>query len=173
MRGQVYKGNPLDDEKTPDIPGIWAEYTPKTNLIWLLFLLKNLLKHKQPEQHQPPSQPPPREPLTPRHANRNMKKPCTTSAKSDLKKKKKTISIAADTTHAEENKENGLGNGQSQQQQQEQEQIAALKKTLSDRLSKVLELLDLKDGHEDMCCAADLVAYAIDSQWLDEKDFFT
>ncbi|GMG11066.1 unnamed protein product [Aspergillus oryzae var. brunneus] len=51
-------------------------------------------------------------------------------------------------------------------------QVSQLKTTLEDRLRAVLDLLHLEHGHEDMCCAADLVAYAIDSQWLDEKDFF-
>lgn len=53
-----------------------------------------------------------------------------------------------------------------------QTHVAQLKKTLENRLKTVLDLLDLEDGHEDMCCAADLIAYAIDSQWLEEKDFF-
>jgi serine/threonine-protein kinase haspin len=39
-------------------------------------------------------------------------------------------------------------------------------------METVLNLLDLEHGHEDMCCAADLVAYAMDSQWLVEQDFF-
>lgn len=51
-------------------------------------------------------------------------------------------------------------------------QIAQLKQMLEDRLNAVLDLLDLEHGHEDMCCAADLVAYAMDSQWLAEQDFF-
>lgn len=50
--------------------------------------------------------------------------------------------------------------------------ISQLKQTLDHRLKAVLELLDLEHGHEDMCCAADLVAYAMDSQWLGEQDFF-
>lgn len=50
--------------------------------------------------------------------------------------------------------------------------IASFQQKLTDRLHKVLELLDLEHGREDMCCAADLVAYAIDQHWLDEKDFF-
>lgn len=51
-------------------------------------------------------------------------------------------------------------------------QVSHLKQTLEERLKSVLELLDLEHGHEDMCCAADLVAYAMDSQWLAEQDFF-
>ncbi|KAJ6171416.1 hypothetical protein N7470_000483 [Penicillium chermesinum] len=53
-----------------------------------------------------------------------------------------------------------------------QAHVAGLRQTLEDRLKAVLELLDLEHGHEDMCCAADLVAYAMDSQWLAEEDFF-
>jgi serine/threonine-protein kinase haspin len=52
------------------------------------------------------------------------------------------------------------------------EHVGVFKQKLFDRLNKVLELLDLESGHEDMCCAADLVAYAIDSKWLSEEDFF-
>ena len=50
--------------------------------------------------------------------------------------------------------------------------VTQLEQTLEDRLKAVLKLLDLENGHEDMCCAADLVAYAMDSQWLVEDDFF-
>jgi serine/threonine-protein kinase haspin len=50
--------------------------------------------------------------------------------------------------------------------------VCRLKNTLEERLKAVLGLLDFETGHEDMCCAADLVAYAMDSQWLGEEDFF-
>lgn len=50
--------------------------------------------------------------------------------------------------------------------------LMSFQKTIDDRLNKVLQVLDLEHGREDMCCAADLVAYAIDQAWLDERDFF-
>lgn len=53
-----------------------------------------------------------------------------------------------------------------------QARIAQLEKIIEDRLSAVLGLLDLEHGHEEMLCAADLVAYAMHSQWLTEEDFF-
>jgi serine/threonine-protein kinase haspin len=52
------------------------------------------------------------------------------------------------------------------------EALTKVQAALTDRLNKVLEILDLEHGRDDMCCAADLVAYAIDQQWLDESDFF-
>ncbi|GLB18245.1 hypothetical protein AtubIFM61612_008136 [Aspergillus tubingensis] len=155
MRAEVYHGEPLKTEKSPDIPGIWAEYVPRTNLVWLVFLLKSLLKNRKSEPVATAPTTPARQPLAPCSPNKGLKKQV---AKSPLEKIK-----------------------QQHQQQLEyrprvtaatQEYISQLKKTLEDRLQAVLELLDLESGHEDMCCAADLVAYAIDTQWLDEKDFF-
>lgn len=155
MRAEVYHGEPLKTEKSPDIPGIWAEYAPRTNLVWLVFLLKSLLKNRKSEPVATAPTTPARQPLAPCSPNKGLKKQV---AKSPLEKIK-----------------------QQHQQQLEyrprvtaatQEYISQLKKTLEDRLQAVLELLDLESGHEDMCCAADLVAYAIDTQWLDEKDFF-
>ena len=141
MRAQVYKGNPVNTEKTPDIPGIWAEYAPRTNLIWLRFLLKMLLNNRKPEAPEPTALP-----------------PCFPSK--DIKRapgsgKKHTVT---DTIQP------GLD---------VRNDVSQLKRTLEDRLNAVLELLDLEYGHQDMCCAADLVAFAIDAQWLDEKDFFS
>ncbi|KAL6229975.1 hypothetical protein BDW75DRAFT_249143 [Aspergillus navahoensis] len=147
MRAQLYKGNPIDTEKTPDIPGIWAEYAPRTNLIWLRFLLKMLLKNRKPEAPEPPSLNQ-RQPLAPCSPNKEIKK----AAK--LGKKKHDA-----------NSEIQLGSDF-------HPRIAQLKRTLEERLRAVLELLDLEHGHEAMCCSADLVAFAIDAHWLDERDFF-
>ncbi|KAL4739596.1 hypothetical protein BDV11DRAFT_215127 [Aspergillus similis] len=146
MRAQLYKGNAIDTEKTPDIPGIWAEYAPRTNLIWLRFLLKMLLKNRKHETPEPPSQNQ-RQPLAPCSPNKKIKK----GAKSG-KKKQDAISVQ-------------LGSDA-------HSRITQLRRTLEERLVAVLELLDLEHGHEDMCCSADLVAFAIDAQWLDERDFF-
>lgn len=141
MRAEVYTGNPMATEKTPDIDGIWGEYAPRTNLIWLLFLLKILLKNRRD-----PSQ---RKPLATCSPNQNVPK------KRGRPKKgaEKGLVKKANSNEA-------------------QSHVTRLKKTLEERLTAVLDLLDLEHGHEDMCCAADLVAFAIDSRWLDEKDFF-
>ncbi|KAL4909152.1 hypothetical protein BDW74DRAFT_78043 [Aspergillus multicolor] len=148
MRAQLYKGNPVNTEKTPDIPGIWAEYAPRTNLIWLRFLLKMLLKNRKPEASESSTQKQ-RQPLAPCSPNKEIKK----EAKSSKKKHEAPSAIKPSSdVHSK---------------------IAELKRILEERLLAVLELLDLEHGHEDMCCSADLVAFAIDAQWLDERDFFS
>lgn len=154
MRATLYTGNPLDTEKSPNIPGIWAEYVPRTNLVWLLFLLKTLLKNRKPDVPQTVSQPQ-RKALAPCSPNR------TSEKKPSAKNKPKA-------------KENNTAEAllKERQTKEMQAHVSRLKQTLEDRLKTVLELLDLEHGHEDMYCAADLVAFAMDSQWLDEKDFF-
>ncbi|KAL2829780.1 hypothetical protein BDW59DRAFT_142020 [Aspergillus cavernicola] len=147
MRAQLYNDNPLDTEKTSDIPGIWAEYSPRTNLVWLRFLLKMLLKNKKSEAQAAAGQTL-RQPLAPCSSNAEIKK----AAKSG-KRRESSIEVQfSSDAHAK---------------------VTHLKRTLEDRLTAILELMDLEHGHEDMCCAADLVAFAIDAQWLDEKDFFS
>ncbi|KAJ5832957.1 hypothetical protein N7474_001268 [Penicillium riverlandense] len=154
MRATLYTGNPLETEKAPNIPGIWSEYAPRTNLVWLLFLLKNLLKNRKPEASQPPPQPA-RKALAPCSPNRS---PMNKSGKNEKNKAKE--SNMADIRVKE------------RQTKDIQNRIGRLKQTLEGRLKSILELLDLEHGHEDMCCAADLVAYAMDQQWLEDKDFF-
>ncbi|PYI03388.1 hypothetical protein BO78DRAFT_322896 [Aspergillus sclerotiicarbonarius CBS 121057] len=149
MRAQLYHGDPLQTEKSPDIPGIWAEYAPRTNLVWLIFLLKSLLRSRKSEPTTSTStstpSPTPRQPLAPCSPNKTVTKQAL-GKKQEHNKRRVTAAT--------------------------QEYISQLKRTLEDRLHTVLELLDLENGHEDMCCAADLVAYAIDTQWLGEEDFF-
>ena len=142
MRATLYSGNPAETEKLPDIPGIWAEYAPRTNLVWLLFLLQSLFKNRKPEP-QP-------------QAQRKALAPCSPNMKA-----LKTQSEGSAKDSAKEHRPKALQAG-----------VSRLKKTLEERLTAVLGLLDLETGHEDMCCAADLVAYAMDSQWLGEEDFF-
>lgn len=163
MRSEVYKSNPLDQEKSANIPGIWSEYAPRTNLIWLLFLLKNLLKHKKDDQGKQP-QAPRRQPLGPSsgNVNKNLKPKSTMKSQKSQSGKKKTKILSTE-----------VENDKKQSSNSDEEPLKKVEQTLSSRLDQVLELLDLEHGHEDMCCAADLVAYAIDSQWLHEKDFFT
>lgn len=154
MRATLYTGNPLETEKTGDIPGIWAEYAPRTNLVWLLFILKNLLKHRKPEPAQQPAQAT-RNPLAPCSPNLRLEK---RSAKHNSLKEKPVDDRSALMKNQSNKDLHGC--------------VAQLKQTLETRLVAILDLLDLENGHEDMCCAADLVAYAMDSGWLTEQDFF-
>ncbi|KAL5343665.1 hypothetical protein BJX70DRAFT_117913 [Aspergillus crustosus] len=147
MRAQLYKGNPLDTVKTPDIPGIWAEYAPRTNLVWLRFLLKMLLKNKK-KGNQDTAGEALRRPLAPCSSNKRINKTAKTSKKQSATAEQQPTSDG----HA---------------------RVSQLKLALEERLNAVLELLDLERGHEEMCCSADLVAFAIDAQWLDERDFFS
>lgn len=153
MRATLYTGNPAETEKTPDIKGIWAEYAPRTNLVWLLFILKNLLKNQKPEISQPAA-PAQRKALAPCSPNRKL-----TEAGSFKSKSTKDHEAAGSLVKERQTKDLSA-------------RVSKLKQTLEDRLHSVLELLDIEHGHEDMCCAADLVAYAMDSQWLAEQDFF-
>lgn len=156
MRATLYTGIPTETEKIPDIPGIWAEYAPRTNLVWLLFLLKNLLKNRKPQSAQPVTQPQ-RMALATCSPNRVMMSPLSKGKGKALQTK--DIGLESDLARKGQTKEIHA-------------RVSKLKQTLEDRLKTVLDLLDLEHGHEDMCCAADLVAYAMDSQWLAEQDFF-
>ncbi|KAJ5518537.1 hypothetical protein N7453_000959 [Penicillium expansum] len=148
MRATLYTGCPIETEKVADIPGIWAEYSPRTNLVWLLFLLQSLFKNRKPEAL--PAQP--------------QRKALASCSPNKMTPKLET---------AKGKDQNMVGSLVKERQTKEmQAGISRLKQTLNDRLNAVLELLDLEHGHEDMCCAADLVAYAMDSQWLGEQDFF-
>ncbi|CAG8876999.1 unnamed protein product [Penicillium nalgiovense] len=150
MRATLYTGCPTETEKVADIPGIWAEYSPRTNLVWLLFLLQSLFKNRKSEPS--PTQPQPqRKALASCSPNKITRKPETAKGKDQ--------NMAESLVKERQTKDVQAG-------------ISRLKQTLDDRLKAVLELLDLEHGHEDMCCAADLVAYAMDSQWLGEQDFF-
>ncbi|KAJ5155240.1 hypothetical protein N7492_008043 [Penicillium capsulatum] len=154
MRATLYTGNPAETQKTEDIPGIWTEYAPRTNLVWLLFILKNLLKNRKPEPAQQHIQ-----------ATRNPLAPCSPNRKLDKQSKEtksaKTHSGDSDSALVKDRYSKDL-----------HARAAQLKQTMENRLLAVLKLLDFEHGHEDMCCAADLVAYAMDSGWLAEQDFF-
>ena len=149
MRAQLYTGSPANTEKQPDIPGIWSDYAPGTNLVWLRFLLINLLKNRKAEI--PPKTT--RKPLAPCSPNKNI-----TDTKKSKKQRgeQKSSPLAVKQIHAAD----------------AELHISQWKKLLGDRLESVLDLLDIEHGSEDMCCAADLVAYTIDLQWLGEEDFF-
>lgn len=150
MRAQVYTGNPLDSEKPPVFSGIWAEYAPGTNLIWLLFILKNLLKYVKRQGCGSLQTNQSRQPLKTCSDRMNVHQALLTHDKPS--NQESTTSKYKDQT---------LSN-----------LLASWEQKLDDRLNKILELLDLENGRDDMCCAADLVAYAIDQHWLSERDFF-
>jgi serine/threonine-protein kinase haspin len=154
MRATIYTGNPTETEKTPDVPGIWAEYVPRTNLVWLLFLLKNLLKNCKSEPTQPVAAAQ-RKALASCSPNLGMMSPQPKGKPS----KTKDISVKGDLVRQRQTKDI-------------QARVSQFKQTLEGRLKNVLDLLDLEHGYEDMCCAADLVAYAMDSEWLAKQDFF-
>lgn len=165
MRGQLYTGNPLVLEKQRNIQGIWAEYAPRTNLIWLLFILKNLVKHMEHKDYTlytnniPEKQS--RLPLQPRPEKANKRQLSSPSSTDDSSCSLKSIdNPMTNDTHKKKN-DNNIG-----------QTIMRFQTTLNDRLTQILEILDLEHGRDDMCCAADLVAYAIDQRWLDESDFF-
>lgn len=140
MRAQVYKGDPLDPDQAPNIPGQWEIYNPGTNLIWLLFLLKNLLKNRKPEKVYQVA----RKPLAGRSANGIIHNKRSQSGKVTLSK-----ACAEPKTSP----------------------TSDLEAKLLERLHTVGDLLDLEEAEESMCCAGDLVAFAVDSQWLGENDF--
>ncbi|KAJ5899766.1 hypothetical protein N7495_004510 [Penicillium taxi] len=123
MRAALYHGQPSQTEKTADIPGVWGEYSPRTNLVWLVFLLKSLLKNVVPGL-------------------------------------------------SEEECEDLGKNFSPKVMRLEEEETSTVAQNFKERLDSVLCLLDFATGHEDICCAADLIAYAIDSKWLVAQDFF-
>lgn len=173
MRTAVYKIMTADDKITSDIiPGIWSEYAPRTNIVWLLFLLKNLLKNRKPEpaptagQNQQ-KQRHERKPLAPCSTNSSLAGQFARTDNHNTKKTTGNEKAAATLVQQRQARSSETGgNGETQLQ------VAVFKKVLEERMVSVLELLDLEHGSEEMCCAADLVAYAIDEGWLDEKDFF-
>jgi serine/threonine-protein kinase haspin len=146
MRGQLYTGNPLAQEKERNIQGIWAEYAPRTNLIWLLFILKNLMKHVEQKDYN-------LHPIS--NAPQNQ-------SRQPLQSRPEKANKGVSPSPADEKKKNTNINGT----------LMTFQTKLSDRLNQILAILDLERGRDDMCCAADLVAYAIDQRWLDEGDFF-
>lgn len=154
MRSELYTGNPANPEKPADVPGIWSEYAPGTNIVWLRFLLKNLLKNKKDEIR----------PTQPQTTQRKALAPCSPNKQNIVISKQSGQKQGKDSGNRPLVQRINIAEAQLQATQ--------WRKILDDRLEAVLDLLDLEHRHEDMCCAADLVAYAIDSQWLEERDFF-
>ena len=156
MRTAVYETAVSSDAKSLSIivPGIWSTYAPRTNIVWLLFLLKNLLKNRKPDVVSPSD--------LPDQQKQHKRKPLAPCSTNSLHAKHVDNGTKATGDH----KQTGTDYGETLLQ------VSVFKKVLEERMVSVLELLDLEHGSEDMCCAADLVAYAIDEGWLDEEDFF-
>jgi serine/threonine-protein kinase haspin len=180
MRSFVYTGNPLDETRPPVITGIWSEFIPKTNLIWLLFILKMLLKSRLPEpvsvsstKYSPTfTSPHKRPPLTACPSKGNIKKSVSDSTKKEQAIKENPAAIPALHSILQSRQHHLLKQTPQHIDEQLERDFSVLQHDLSKRLNTVLDLLDLEHGRDDMCCAADLVAYAIDVGWLDQRDFF-
>ncbi|KKZ59989.1 hypothetical protein EMCG_00831 [[Emmonsia] crescens] len=170
MRSEVYhQDNLLSPTQPPSRPGQWKHYNPRTNLIWLSFLLQMLLEKHMPscayQQAMPEQQ---RQPLTPRPANHKLDNDSIhQSDNGDIvscKSSKKKLQV----------KRGGGNDGRKldaakQQQQQQQQQL--LQEELALRLRTTADMLSVESGIEDLYCAGDLVAFAIGSGWLGEGDF--
>ncbi|PGH21636.1 HASPIN protein kinase [Polytolypa hystricis UAMH7299] len=163
MRSQLYRNEPLNPVQLPNEQGIWEEYNPRTNLIWLLFILKMLLKKcEKPEVQAPPLDS--RKPLGPRSANNKLSNKVSVGKNVPLKgkpakQKPGNTPITATTT------------GEISAAVTSSTTASSLAMDLWDRLQTTLEMLDLEDGDETLYCAGDLVAFAIGAQWLKEGDF--
>ncbi|KAK2877771.1 hypothetical protein FQN49_001198 [Arthroderma sp. PD_2] len=121
----------------------WKSYKPRTNLIWLSFILTTLVNKCRIEKLIPTQ----RQPLGQRSANSNLQP-------KGSKAKRKPTSNSKEKQDTEESKLSG------------EVQLA-----LFERLETVQDLLELEDEYENLSCAGDLVAIAIGSQWLAESDF--
>ncbi|ODH12583.1 HASPIN protein kinase [Paracoccidioides brasiliensis] len=188
MRSQVYHQDDLLSPTQPATkPGQWKNYNPRTNLIWLSFLLQMLMKKTKPspcpfprpapgqrQQQQPQQQPQQqrRRPLTQRPANRKLdnnilinhgNSPCKT-----LKNEKKT-----QQPHVTRDDENGNRGEKAGSGVDVDLDIAwrKLEEELGMRLQTTAEMLSVQCGIEELCSAGDLVAVAIGAGWLGEGDF--
>src|SRR5436190_3002716 len=139
MRSQVYNNHPLHPNQPPDIPGQWKCYNPRTNLTWLLFLLTILLRNRKAVVIAAEV----RKPLGPRSINHCQKTEKLAQSESSCRNPKgiKTGKIGLSMNTPEK----------------ERASILKLERELSERLQLVLQLLDLKEGDENLTCAGDLV----------------
>ncbi|KLJ11461.1 hypothetical protein EMPG_13350 [Blastomyces silverae] len=183
MRSEVYhQENLLCPTQPPSKPRQWKHYNPRTNLIWLSFLLRMLLKKLDPscqyqgqtaEQLQQKQQQ--RAPLTPRPANHKLNSNTVPHGDGDSpfkSPKKKTVQVkrGGGGRNEEDGKQSDavLINKKHFAQLQQQQ---LLKEELAMRLQTTAEMLSVESGIEDLYCAGDLVAFALGSGWLGEGDF--
>ncbi|EAS37075.1 HASPIN protein kinase [Coccidioides immitis RS] len=140
MRTEVYKDQiPC---RPRDEPWRWKEFSPKTNLIWLSFILTMLLVKGSDHGILPT----PREPLTALSVNANTLTPAQ-KGKSGAKAKS-----------AKKNHLPGIDF---------QLELLDRLQTVLD----VLDPEEQDEECDILSCAGDLVAFAIGSQWLSESDF--
>lgn len=137
---EVYRDQ--DPEWPRDEPWRWKEFCPRTNLLWLSFLLTMLLSKGQSRGILPE----PRQPLTTRSVN------CILGGGSDNSKLGGKLKIT------EPNDLPGLDF---------QLDLLDRLQTVLDILNPDVEAGD----KEILFCTTDLVAFAIGSRWLDESDF--
>ncbi|KAM5439685.1 putative non-specific serine/threonine protein kinase [Microsporum ferrugineum] len=136
MRSEVF------DDSCPSTEQ-WKNYRPRTNLIWLSFILTTLINKCHNEKLTPTQ----RQPLGLRPTNSNI-------IPGNLDARQKSMQGGKEGLKAEQLK-------LSEDVQQ----------VLFERLETVQDLLELEDEYENLSCAGDLVAIAIGSQWLEESDF--
>ncbi|OJD12641.1 HASPIN protein kinase [Emergomyces pasteurianus Ep9510] len=177
MRSEVYhQNNLLSPVQPPTKPRQWKNYNPRTNLIWLSFLLQMLLKKQKPSasgayqtevQQKLQRQ---RRPLASRPANHNLHSrsnilhnangddDCFFHGDSPCKSSKKKLQDGIEGDDAG----NDVGKNV---------EMIALQEELELRLRTTADMLSVENGIEDLYCAGDLVAFAIGSGWLGEGDF--
>ncbi|KAF3483629.1 serine/threonine-protein kinase Haspin [Arthroderma uncinatum] len=136
MRSEVFSSPSSNTEQ-------WKSYRPRTNLIWLSFILTTLVNKCHSEKLVPTH----RQPLGQRSANSNLQ------PKSSNTKAKQAKNIKG------------------KQDVEESKLSDEMQQVLFERLETVQDLLELEDEYENLSCAGDLVAIAIGSQWLAESDF--
>ncbi|KAK2813341.1 hypothetical protein FQN50_000656 [Emmonsiellopsis sp. PD_5] len=157
MRAEVYHDDLLSPTCTPAIAGQWKAYNPRTNLVWLSFLLQMLLKKQTPLPV--PVHPEKRQPLGPRTTNNQINTPLSGSP-------------------SKSSKGNHVGNGvstlhspSSSSSSETCKLVSQLEQDLFARLQTTQDMLSIESGIEELYCAGDLVAFAIGSQWLEERNF--
>ncbi|EDN03471.1 predicted protein [Histoplasma mississippiense (nom. inval.)] len=187
MRSEIYhQDNLLSSTQPPSRPLQWKDYNPRTNLIWLSFLLRMLLKKMKPacafrvaEQRQPQQ----RLPLTPRPANHKLQNnttyynengdtvggagsPPPKSSRKAIRQVKTGVGINGDGDDGRKQLDPAA---MSCQQRPRHQQM--LGEELAIRLQTTADMLSVESGIEDLHCAGDLVAFAIGAGWLIEGDF--
>ncbi|PGH02512.1 HASPIN protein kinase [Helicocarpus griseus UAMH5409] len=164
MRSEVYHQVNLlipPEQQPPTKTGQWKHYNPRTNLVWLSFLLQMLLKKHKPATTERPEQQKQRQPLTPRPANRKLDNTNSNTSKASKKIHGEKKGGADDGSCLVREADSKNANSIAQQLEEE----------LTLRLQTMADLLDVSNGIEGLYCAGDLVALAIGSGWLGEGDF--
>ncbi|OAX79753.1 HASPIN protein kinase [Emergomyces africanus] len=196
MRSEVYhQDNLLSPIQPPTKPRQWKGYNPRTNLIWLSFLLQMLLKQQKPsgayqpgnqqqqqqqlqeeeEEEQRQRQQRQRQPLTPRPTNHNLHRNSIHNHHHNANGNS-VFDDGGDSPRKPPASKNYLklqvpssrdaGNDVGKKNVE-----IALQEELALRLRTTADMLSVENGFEDLYCAGDIVAFAIGSGWLGEGDF--